>query len=106
MFVKPATPAAENAQPLRVRLLHAPRRLLRPEGETVPDTQDWHRALVRGDVVLGDPPSAPKEGAATGVPAEKVGELIADDQERTATLGTPGSPAAAPAETAPAGAKA
>ncbi|HEY8685995.1 MAG TPA: DUF2635 domain-containing protein [Chloroflexota bacterium] len=48
MFVKPAPG-------LLVRLHHARPRHLRPEGEEVPDTQDWHRAVVQGDVVLAEP---------------------------------------------------
>jgi hypothetical protein len=75
MFVKPAE---HDDAPLRVRLCHAPHRLLPPEGGHVPETQDWYRAVVRGDVVLADP-SAPasdeqapaSDQAATGVNAHE-----------------------------------
>lgn len=60
MFVKPAKRPGED-RPGRVRLCHAPRRFLDPAGENVPETQDWHRAVLRGDVVLAAAPAAAAE---------------------------------------------
>ena len=67
MFVKPAPRPDDPARPLIVRLCHARSRFLSPLGEDVPETQDWLRALTRGDVVLAEPIGAEPardEGAA------------------------------------------
>jgi len=55
MFVKPAPRPDDPSRPLVVRLCHARARFLSVLGEEVPETQDWHRALARGDVVLAEP---------------------------------------------------
>jgi hypothetical protein len=55
MFVKPAPRSDDPSRPLVVRLCHARHRFLSPLGEEVPETQDWHRALTRGDVVRATP---------------------------------------------------
>jgi hypothetical protein len=60
MFVKPAP---NPDKPGTVFLVRVPphMRPLPIEGAHVPDTLDWHRAVMRGDVVVADPPG---EGAA------------------------------------------
>jgi hypothetical protein len=56
MFVKPGT--MPDGQPKLVRHPGRGGRHMRPEGEEVPETTDWHRRLNQGDVVPAEPPVA------------------------------------------------
>ena len=64
MFVKPGHRQDDPAVPLVVRGPN--KRLLRPEGENVPEITFWHRRVRDGDVVLAQPP-APPPAAPRGV---------------------------------------
>jgi hypothetical protein len=57
MFVKPGHRQDDPAMPLVVRGPN--KRLLRPEGEDVPEITFWHRRVRDGDVVLAEPPAPP-----------------------------------------------
>ena len=56
MFVKPGHRQDDPAMPLVVRGPN--KRLLRPEGEDVPEITFWHRRVRDGDVVLAEPPAS------------------------------------------------
>jgi hypothetical protein len=100
MFVKPGMQKAQNGvpeAPLRVRLLHAPRRLLSAAGQRVPDTQDWFRAMLRGDVVLAEPPAPPKP-VSTPAPASKEAVAEPPPASKEAVAEPPAVSKEAPAE--------
>lgn len=65
MFVKPGPHPTEEGASLKVRLCHARARFLSPDGEEVPETQDWHRAVARGDVAPAERPAPAAEPTAT-----------------------------------------
>jgi len=70
MYVKPAPNPAEPGHVLLVRV--PPHMAPMPvDGANVPDTMFWHRALLRGDVLLADSPDVTAENASKAEAAKE-----------------------------------